>query len=649
MVFFSGNGNSFGVAQSNGFTNTQVFTGIRWTFENNSISIANRNGTTWANDITSTSFPKNTELKVVIIGNNSSAAVTYADSQTVNAYTYDIYVNGVLVGDNISKAGLGNASSINAFRFYSENSSNNTAIISLDNIMWYNSARLPLVTWNGATWTGGIPNQAINANIDANYSASSFSANNITVQNNSTLEITSGNTVNANNITIENGANLIERDGGALVLATNGTATVKKTGTTAADKYVFWASPVASQNLANIYGGSNMPAFITEYNTANNTFVTAPSANACIAGKGYSVKNPVANAAITFAGAPNTGNLTYTLNNSSFKYNLVGNPYPSDINLTQLYAGNSTNISSTMYFWDSTSTAQGNNPGYATVNTAGTGATWTAAPNSSILPAGNVAKVGQGFIVKSLGTDTVNGTPLTFTNAMRAGESATFFNKNTAAGNEGKFWLRLSSSYNTNNTIAVTYSALASDAYDAYDSKAMGLGTNALYSAVEGEKVVIQGKAAFHVYDVVALGTKHQNAGSFTIELLEKEGIFDNGQAIYLHDKELNTYTNLQNQNYTFSASAGEWSDRFEIVYITSLLATQEAQNAALEIYRDGEQFVIRNSKKMEHIEVFEMSGRKIQDLTPNTTLATIKLDAKGIYIVKVKSSGKELVKKISK
>src|SRR5690606_22899991 len=149
--------------------------------------------------------------------------------------------------------------------------------------------------------------------------------------------------------------------------------------------------------------------------------------------------------------------------------------------------------------------------------------------------------------------------------SMRAANSGVNFNKGTARNaGTGKYWLTLSTSYNAKVSQAITYQAGASNEYDAFDSKAMGLGSDAFYSLAGTEKVIIQGKAAFQTDDVVILGNKHFESGSFTISLTQKEGLFADGQAVYLKDKLTGTQSNLQNGAYTFTSAAGDFSNRFE-------------------------------------------------------------------------------------
>lgn len=141
--FFAGNGTSYGSTQTSAFTGSETFTGIRWVFgASNAITTDNRAAGTWAT-VSGTPFAQNNSYFVTIVGNNTASTVNYGASQTVAANTYDLWINGVLAGNDLGKAQLATSTNINAFRFYGENSTGNVATIALDNIRWYNSAVLP--------------------------------------------------------------------------------------------------------------------------------------------------------------------------------------------------------------------------------------------------------------------------------------------------------------------------------------------------------------------------------------------------------------------------------------------------------------------------------------------------------------------------
>ncbi|KQT16048.1 hypothetical protein ASG31_13810 [Chryseobacterium sp. Leaf404] len=528
--------------------------------------------------------------------------------------------------------------------------------------IYVTSYSVPVVTtttWNGSSWSNNAPSNSVDVVLTGNYTTSAttppFTAKNITIQNGGTLEITDGNTITAADVTVENGGNLIQRGTGASggILSYSGTFKVNKNYTSAAGKYAFWSSPVQNQNMFNAF--ATQPTDVTTYNTATNYYdaVTTFTNNS---GKGYSVQMPAGTAA-SFVGTPNNGTVNVALSNASFGFNLVGNPYPSNVSLTALFTANNGNIDPTLYFWDNTSAPVANqsgqtssNYGYATFNANGSG-TWAPAQTVTngtgnyidLTNAPAQVNPGQGFIVKSL-----NGNDLVFNNGMRNSTAGTFVNKNMNSSAEGKFWLKLTTPFSAGNTLAITYGEGASNALDGFDSKALALGSDAFYSKVSDNKLAIQGRADFVNTDVVPLGSKHFTSGLHIISLVNKTGIFNNGQAIYLHDKVLGTYTNLQNTSYNFTVNAGEIADRFEVVYLLGTLSTSEAQKGSFEIYRDGNDFYARNNKNIDSVEVFDASGRKIQEMNPASQLVRIPLDSKGFYIIKAKSEGKEYSKKIT-
>lgn len=134
---FLGNGTTF--SDSNAFTGTETFAGLRMQFgASGAITVNNRSGGSWAN-IAGTGIVQNTKFSISIIGNNSASSISYGD-QTLAANSWDLWVNNMLVASDLSKAQLTTASAIDSFMFYGESSASNVATISLDNISYANYA-----------------------------------------------------------------------------------------------------------------------------------------------------------------------------------------------------------------------------------------------------------------------------------------------------------------------------------------------------------------------------------------------------------------------------------------------------------------------------------------------------------------------------
>ncbi|MFA5805533.1 MAG: T9SS type A sorting domain-containing protein [Melioribacteraceae bacterium] len=139
--FYQGTGTDY----SNGSTVSanEVFTGLRFTFSASdaiTLTVLNSSGSYVAGGISGTPFAQKNNYVVEIYGNNTLSTInyTYGSSMSVVANKFDLWVDGVLVGDDISKAGLTDNSNIDSFMFYGINSASNVATIYLDDFYYTN-------------------------------------------------------------------------------------------------------------------------------------------------------------------------------------------------------------------------------------------------------------------------------------------------------------------------------------------------------------------------------------------------------------------------------------------------------------------------------------------------------------------------------
>ncbi len=373
-----------------------------------------------------------------------------------------------------------------------------------------------------------------------------------------------------------------------------------------------------------------------------------------------------------FTGTLTNGAFTFGLVNSNpsltlYGYNLTGNPYPSNIDLRKLYDINggqtdptqvtSPNISETFYFWDNNGNTifeqQGNGylgQSYAIFNVlTGSNGTGTKANSGTKVPT-KIVKVGQGFMTKSK----ISNYNLNFNNTIRTIETSAvdFLGKESSTIEDDRYWLKMTAPSGIISNVAIVHYPGGNNLFGPEDSRSMG-GSDALYNLVENEKVAINGRSSFNVMDIVPLGTAHFGSGNYQIGLDAKEGIFANGQNIYLKDRETGIVTNLSSGTYTFAANAGETSGRFEIIYEPqTVLVTDSATKEDLVIYRDGQDFVLKaQSKKIDQVEVYDPNGRLIYTLQPHATITQIhsELLVNGVYILKIDQGGTISVKKIIK
>lgn len=582
---------------------------------------------------------------------------SYPIDNVSNLGSHTMNVGNIISTQNVGNVTSFTVSSLNPLTtyYYRVRAINGSTISGNSNVISA-TTQMAETVWAGspAAWSNGTPNSTTNAIINADYNDVSFTANNITINNGRTLTIGNGNSVsvsnviNNGNIIVNDGGNFIQSTGSSYTSGAGSTFVVNKNTSSASGKYVFWSAPVQGQNIFDIYGTAGTPQYVMTYNSNTDLYPTVSNPTTAGQGIGYSVKVPSASAQAIFSGIPNNGDIPVTLdaiaNTNGNTWNLIGNPYPSNLNLVSLYNGGNNGIASSIYLWDNLSATNTSQQQAATTwaifNASGSG-TWSQTGSLSV--SGVSVKPGQGFIVKA-----TSGTT-TFTNSMRNGDaSSTFVNKNVQNLNEGKYWLTLTTPSGSHYTTAVTYGEGAQNTYDVFDSAMMSVGADAVYSYLNPNKLAIQGRDYFVNTDVVPLGNKQSTSGIYTISLTNKTGVFAGGQDIYLRDKLLNIYTNLQTNAYTYSGVVSEQQDRFEIVYQTQgSLGTSENVKEQIQVYKDENTITISAPEKIETIEVYDSAGRLVKTLFPKLTKTSLQLDVKGVYLLKIKSGSYTLSKKV--
>ena len=493
----------------------------------------------------------------------------------------------------------------------------------------------------------------------------------LTIKKDNSLTVTDAiiNESGVDNVIIESDGNLIQINEDANINTGSITAKRDLTLSTGRLQYNYMISPLEDQNLSTIYKSAGFStASVLYHNETNNKFYN--SSGAYIKGRGLAVKEPSSSFSLdtmeaVFRGKPVNGEFTYQLinsnnTNSNRGYNLIGNPYPSNMDLITFYNNNSADghLSPTFYFWDNKANTQTSQMGdryggqaYAQFNATtppgvGTGSKAAKGDDGaagSKLPTKYV-KVGQGFMAKVIGAPSKT---VTFNNSIRKAESAEgFFGKGKQ--NEisfDRFWLNMISPSNIASNIAVVYFVEGNNAFTRDDSRAMG-GSDALYSLVDDEKVSINGKASFTSDDVVKLGTTHFAPGNYSMVLDKREGVFDNGQNIYLKDKRSGIVTNLSDSNYVFQANAGENTDRVEIIFKPeTVLVTDSKVKESVVVYRDGNNFIIQSPKIIQRVEVYDSSGKFITALKSNSKQNILDASSmtSGMYVLKITSDDLEV------
>src|SRR5690606_35190674 len=175
-----------------------------------------------------------------------------------------------------------------------------------------------------------------------------------------------------------------------------------------------------------------------------------------------------------------------------------------------------------------------------------------------------------GFVVEDSSREETEQTfwTINFNNGMRVADRG-IFQKSVDTIEKHRFWLNVYD-ITTDLSIAQVLLGYMTGATNDYDHQLDGrrMGSAPLYSLIDEEKYTVQARALpFSEEDIIPLGISPIVFGKYKIEIDRVDGLFAEGQEIYLKDNYLQTLHNLSlDGGYEFEAEVGEFHDRFEIV-----------------------------------------------------------------------------------
>lgn len=461
---------------------------------------------------------------------------------------------------------------------------------------------------NTADWTvydgsysNGTPSCSKNLLLKGNLSVgSSQSAKRLAITKGYTLTVQAGHTLevcdliaNEGTIIIEHGASLIQTGTGSN--SGEGTYYIERDMVGTASAVNFVSSPlvacstsVMNSNPCDVYmwdpviqyysfdypsgyvGNCNgvSVTFSGVYSQADGDFIMNP-------GRGYGAKNGTFTTK-EFLGKVNNGDIdveikTSGLNNASGwsgdDWNLIGNPYPSALDLDEFLTVNAASITGGAYIWDDDATGGTgySSSDYFVYNISGS----STSPNSSKSFDGKL-NLGAAFWVQANDLDAPGGETYTihFTNDMRTGDGNNDDFRMAAPTQRNRVWLELKNDTTFLSSTLVAFLEDASDDFDnQFDAKrAAGGNPYFINSMLDNEPMVIQGLAKIENYQskTIALQVAVPVAGVYTI-FCPKLEMASVGYKYTLVDMQEHIRLPLQEAvAYDFAASsAGNIDNRF--------------------------------------------------------------------------------------
>ncbi|MCB9203007.1 MAG: T9SS type A sorting domain-containing protein [Flavobacteriales bacterium] len=553
--------------------------------------------------------------------------------------------------------------------------------------------------WNGAAWAPpGKPNLTDKVQINNPYDFDMYgSVQACTCEVGSqNLVITSGHYMEVENtITLTNGSTITVNHGGNLVqinpTATAPVATVKtETRPIPNHTWVHRSSPI-NNSTGDVFGlvpyGSynyDSPQPSNQYRTGQIYVVEQAGTqkitddSSLIPGKGFmlrttgqrflssaTVAGPNVNNTATsvryldFNGIVNNGTYTVPLHSdgtagANMLYdiaggdqNLIGNPYPSAIDI-ELFLSENTDIDGFIHYWTTPMIGNVWTAGYfnyphstsfATCNLLGGVTINGFSPKKYIAP-------GQGFSVYATCAD-CTGKNITFTNAMRVTTEpgGRCFAKKSNTEEAEKLWINLKDNSNElNSQILVGYVESSSLGYDRlYDAPVVNDESFKLYSVLDDRKLTIQGRGLFSKYDGIPLGFDGlNNDGVFEFSIDNLEGSNLEKESIILHDRKLDIKHNLTESKYYFTSDISSDESRFTITYKENSNEIENSTNNKVLTAIDDNFIVVKSNYEIDSVTLYDLSGRTIDVIKPQQNsyeiIKNINLNDSA-YIVKIKTN----------
>lgn len=178
-----------------------------------------------------------------------------------------------------------------------------------------------------------------------------------------------------------------------------------------------------------------------------------------------------------------------------------------------------------------------------------------------------------------------------------------------------RFWLNLRNTIQDFKQIAVVHITHATNGYDTlFESPAFNGNANMnFFSLIGASRIGIQARASMVLEYEFPLGYQATTAGTYTIELVNKESVFAS-HPIYLEDMLTNQVQNLQIGAYSFTTASGVHNNRFKIKYNNETLSNNPLELQNVVAFISNETLHIKTGGELiEKVEIYDIQGSLLQ------------------------------------
>lgn len=443
--------------------------------------------------------------------------------------------------------------------------------------------------------------------------------------------------------------------------------------------YNIWSSPVSQSYIPNTFYNTNACDIFTfeassqswkyDYYTnytgncgGNNVTFTSqyliPNANGYMdIGRGYfSTGTSVSTGLRSFWGQVNNGTYLFPIYSTNLgdkpnwhddDWNLIGNPYPSPISITDFYTLNTSVITGGIYWWDAGTTTYHEYDDYAVYTLLG----GVSSQNSSKVPNGYLASCQGAFVAadSNLGFGYI-----TYNNSLRGDYDNTQFFKRSNNDNDLAYFSL--SNPNNSSSILLGISDKSTDGIDkTYDARKLESGNViSLSSIIDSMPFTIQGFDQIErgMSKVIPLRVRVGSTEYYKISL-DSLVNFD-GYDIYLYDSLDNSYNKMNMYDEYFTRLDSGVTDRFQIVFSNNSINSidENVDEKSINIFQTNSDIKITSSNILNgRVVIYDIIGNMIYNNIINTNDYSINKSSlnvsSGIYIIKYEGIDENINKKI--
>ncbi len=469
------------------------------------------------------------------------------------------------------------------------------------------------------------------------------------------------NGVTAANLTLENNAELIE--GVGFTLNVTNPATIMRT-MGGINAWHYFCYPVTVSNT-KFFLTSPPSNYVKWYDEPNNVFhyigtIQPDSGYSNKPAYGYALWANTSTS-YSFTGTVNNGVISTTVTRSlpanllgdHNGWNLVGNPYPSAIDLSSfsLMTSDWVNLEPWAYFWH----PGADSPNYTGGNYDVFGAGATIPPNGTTHT--QFVPAMQGFFVKVTATGNQTTGTYHIDNQHRVFNSEAWLKEQQSGGDFVK--VKATSLVNgSTDQVSVYFNQATSVGYNENEDAQKLTGSDGapqLYTTAEGTNLTIQGLPILEEQgtQIVPMGFTCTLPGSYTLTATDIES-FSDGVGVSLQDLKTNTTQDLRtNPVYNFDYVTSDSPDHFLLIFSELNTGTNDHHSIAnLNIYSyNGSIYVgqLSNWNNGGTIIVYDIMGKEIfKSALENTSLNKFSVNvSEGYYIVKVITRDQTINRKV--